>query len=234
MKRQVRRYREESNLGFKVPTTLIGLQIPHEFTKIGLQPFLLHDSGAETGNNRILIFGSKESQLWLNDFDAVFADETFKAAPPIFAQFYVMIGFNETSAFPGLYALLPGKSQVVYETLLREVKKLCPNMKPSRIMTDFETAATNTFRNNFKNAKVIGCFFHFKQALLRRFQKHDAVWKTYNVDLLSTLQIHMIFALTYVPPRDVLKSFDELVSTNFSKLPTMPMRTKTWMNLLQR
>jgi len=104
------------------PASLIQLEIPEEFRTIGVNnKFLLHDSGVETENRRMLIFGSEESQMWLNYSTAVFAVGTFKAASPIFAQLYVIIGLNEVSAFPCLFALLPGKSQSVYEPRMHQV-----------------------------------------------------------------------------------------------------------------
>jgi len=128
---------------------------------------------------------------------------------------FVLIGLKDESAFPCLYALLPGKSQGIYESMMRQVKNLCPNLKPTYIMTDFELAAANVFRSVYKNAKGIGCYFYFKQAVLRKFQKYNDIWKSYKKDLNFTQQMHMLFALAYVPPADVLRSFDDLLATDF-------------------
>ena len=88
------------------------LVIPNEYkiyvTSDG-QPeeFLIADSGQE--NDRILIFGRKSWINILRDSDVWFADGTFKMAPPLFYQVYVIMARKYDGVFPILYALLPNK-----------------------------------------------------------------------------------------------------------------------------
>jgi len=185
LKRRVQRNRKRTCGNLKPPTSLDDLNIPDEL-KLSSHGkcFILYDSKEATRlyTNRTIIFGSEESVNWLNTSSAIFADGTFNAAPPMFAQLYTIIGLRNSNAFPCLYALLSGKTQSVYDSLIKEVNKLCPNLKPTSILTDFEKASSNAFSANFKTSKFLGCFFQFKQATMRRFQNNNAIWKLYKSD----------------------------------------------------
>jgi len=219
LKKSVRTHRSGNQRQVrKKPASLSELEIPNDFhfTKHG-SLFLQFDTGMNTGNRRILCFGTPDSIAWLNNSTTVFADGTFKAAPQLFQQLYVIEGFLEPKVFPCLYFLLPAKSEAVYELMIKEVKNLCPNLNPTTIMTDFEPASINAFKKAWKNSKNFGCFFHFKQAIIQNFQKHDAVWKCYKQDLSITLTLNMLLALAYVPTADVLEAFDDLMGTEYFK-----------------
>jgi len=112
---------------------------------------------------------------------------------------------------------LPAKTELIYEAMLKQVKVVCRKLNPVRIMTDFETAATDSLKKTFNNAKMNGCFFHFKQAIIRNFQKHDAVWSTYKKDFTTTLTLNMLLALAYVKIEDVPQAFDDLMASEYFK-----------------
>jgi hypothetical protein len=74
---------------------------------------LLHDSGLSP--DRILIFGrslniSHQSDMW-------YADGTFKIAPPLFSQVYILLAKYLDDVHLLLYALLPDKRSQTYERL---------------------------------------------------------------------------------------------------------------------
>ncbi|KAG3124576.1 hypothetical protein PC116_g32747, partial [Phytophthora cactorum] len=43
-------------------------------------------------------------------------------------------------------------------------------MTPTEIVCDFEFSLISSVQHQFPNAEVVGCFFHFKQALRRRLK----------------------------------------------------------------
>jgi hypothetical protein len=49
----------------------------------------------------------------------------------------------------------------VLKALIKEAKINNLELNPERIMTDFELAATNSFRKNFPGILSKGCLFHF-------------------------------------------------------------------------
>ena len=93
LKRTLQRQREKENAAPAQPTSLEELVIPLEYTKTGKgDNFLLYDSGPNL--HPILILGTHRniemlaaSQIWL-------ADGTFKTAPLLFGQVYVIHGLR--------------------------------------------------------------------------------------------------------------------------------------------
>ena len=71
--------------------------------------------------------------------------------------------------FPCIFALLPNKKESTYNTLLRKLLEIKPDLNPKTIMVDFEKAAINSFENNF-NVVISGCFFHLSQNIWRKIQ----------------------------------------------------------------
>ncbi len=73
-------------------------------------------------NQRILIFGREYHSTWSDQMTEIFLDGTFKIAPPLFSQVYVISAKRGGYVFPVLYALLPNKQAVTYSHLFGTVK----------------------------------------------------------------------------------------------------------------
>ncbi|EGZ27081.1 hypothetical protein PHYSODRAFT_475293 [Phytophthora sojae] len=54
-------------------------------------------------------------------------------------------------------------------------------MDPAFIACDFEQARMNAVKHQFPRAKVIGCLFHFKQALRRKMRKLGITEREVNI-----------------------------------------------------
>ena len=70
-------------------------------------------------------------------------DGTFDAVPLLTYQRYTIHGLVGDIAPPLLFALLPNKNTLCYDTLLELGKNVCPEISPKLILTDFEKAAIN-------------------------------------------------------------------------------------------
>ena len=76
--------------------------------------------------------------------------------------------FNEqTDAYvPVFYVLMTSKSEQVYSYALRWVEAtIGRKIAPSTITCDFEVALQNAISKNFSQVAIIGCLFHWKQAI---------------------------------------------------------------------
>ena len=80
------------------------------------------------------------------------ADGTFKTAPLLFTQLYVihaLLGgpdlMKDGHLLPSLFILLPNKSEAIYTRMWQNVQLLCPQADPSEMLLDFEKAAINSF-----------------------------------------------------------------------------------------
>ena len=70
---------------------------------------------------------------------------------------------------PILYILMTNKSQKMYRNALEWVFKLSGRRaNPKTITCDFEQALLGAITGNFPYSKIIGCLFHWKQAICRK------------------------------------------------------------------
>ena len=60
--------------------------------------------------------------------------------------------------FPCIYALLPNKTEAIYDKLFKKLLEIEPLLNPLTIMVDFEKAAINALEENFISV-ITGCFF---------------------------------------------------------------------------
>lgn len=139
----------------------------------------------------------------------LYVDGTFKSAPPLFAQVYVVLAEIYGAVIPVVYGLLPNKTRQTYSNFTRMLLEIAPNMQPTRILCDFEIAAVSAFRERFPNATICGCYFHLAQNM----QKHLAqqgLRERYNNEADFALQAKMILALAFVPIPQINKAIDQL------------------------
>jgi len=86
-----------------------------------------------------------------------------------FTQYmYILNTLTTNSLIPTVYALLPNKSQKTYVHPLNQLKKFISTLSPKLIMSDFEIASVNAFKEVFPNLKQKGCHFHFSQCVWRK------------------------------------------------------------------
>jgi len=201
------------------PNSLIELHIPSSFQWIqssdGNTKFLMYDAGSDADKNRFLIFSTEKNLSILQDCEDIFSDGTFSITPNLFEQLYSIHGNVHGSIFPLVYVLMPSKKQHLYEEALTEIRKLAPNFNPHTIMTDFEKASINAYENIFTGISHRGCFFHLSQCIWRRLQRISEARKRYCSDPDFARNCHMIGALAFVPPEDVVTAFEKLEQSDF-------------------
>jgi MULE transposase domain len=224
LKKTVRRARQEVRQELPNPSRVEKLVIPEEIRKIkkkedqsGLlsEKFLLYDSGDSDINdsNRIIIFSTEKNLNILSEVEHWFADATFKLSPKLFFQIFTIHAIYINNVMPLVYVLMTNKTKESYLKVMYELIKLRPNLDPSTIMTDFELAMINAFKQVFPNAIQIGYYFHHKQCLLRKMQDERYVLGKYNSNSQFKLKVKMLSALAFVPISDVIATFDELINS---------------------
>jgi len=67
--------------------------------------------------------------------------------------------------------LCEARTQLVYKSIWKEVVKLAPDLQRNLgfIMCDYEKALMNAVQEQFPNASIQGCWFHYCQVLLNIF-----------------------------------------------------------------
>ena len=178
LKQTIRRARKRALNVPPEPERFNTLVIPESYKKTNKgDEFLQYDSGTDIEDQRILIFGTASNIEVLNTSNIWMADGTFKTAPNLFYQLYVIHALKggpnileDGHLLPCWFVLLSNKSENIYALMWNEIKFVCPQACPSHLIVDFEQAAINAFYLNLPGTQVKGCFFHLTQNMWRKIQ----------------------------------------------------------------
>lgn len=82
------------------------------------------------GNSKILIFARQQFLDLLADTDNWLGDGTFKSAPPLFTQLFIIHAKwrNTHRVVPCIYAILPDKRESTYTAMFHEVVQFLINL----------------------------------------------------------------------------------------------------------
>ncbi|XP_057334184.1 uncharacterized protein LOC130673240 [Microplitis mediator] len=139
------------------PKTLEELVIPDLYKMTNNNElFLLHDSGSAA--DRFLIYATSKNLELLCECKSWFCDGTFNSVPLIFKQLYTIHGMYGDKVLPLVYILAPNKSEKIYSRALSVIKNRQKNLKPQRVMVDFERAFINAFKSKFPECIITGSF----------------------------------------------------------------------------
>jgi hypothetical protein len=174
MEKSVSRKRQQEGV-LKIPHSLEEIIIPENLKySLAGSMFLLHDSGA-ADPGRFLMFSTEMDCSRLANCSTWMADGTFRSAPSMFLQLWVVHGIYHGRVLPFCFFLLPDKRQETYDRavtlLLDQIDTVQPGKRPTNFLMDFEKAVENTIRATIPTAIVRGCFFHHSQAIWRKCQQ---------------------------------------------------------------
>ena len=215
LKRTIQRQRVRHLAAPAQPTSLEQLVLPAEYqlTAKGEQ-FLLYDSGPDT--QRMLIFGTQRNLEMLKLAEHWMADGTFKTAPPLFSQVYVVHALRggaqlmrDGHLLPSLFVLLPNKTEATYRRMWEQIRLLCPLAQPKEMLLDFEKAAINSFEQVWPETVVKCCFFHPTQNVCRKVQA-AGMQADDSQDEELAIRIRQLPALAFAHPYDVHELFAEV------------------------
>ncbi|XP_065312834.1 uncharacterized protein LOC135922375 [Gordionus sp. m RMFG-2023] len=213
MKRIIHRTRSSNSFAPPNPSSLIELVIPHEYSITDkYEDFILHDDGPVP--DRVIIFGTRKNLDFLASCEHWFSDGTFKSSPPLFMQIYTIHGIRNNNVLPLIYILTNRKD---YETYKRIFTIISDNLisTPKKIMTDFEISSVKAFNVVFPNSQHKCCYFHFGQSFWRNIQKYPEISHKYKTDVEFNIQLRMMVCLAFVPPLNVVETFELLINSEF-------------------
>ena len=117
------------------PVTLTQLVLPqnsiyreYEYQPGQMEPFLVADG--PHGPTNILILGRRSNLDLLERPRRWYIDGTFRIAPPIFSQVFLVLAEEHGGVHPVVYGLLPDMSRVTYNRFFDMLLNLRPNLNP--------------------------------------------------------------------------------------------------------
>ena len=177
--------------------------------------FLMKESEVLGTSHKILLFTTQynirklcESKFWLYD-------GTFAVTPRIFYQLFTIHGYvgyeTNGTCVPLVYALLSGKSEAVYHQLFKDLMTIIQEQNveimAQWIISDFELAPAKAIKC-FLDVEIAGCWFHFKQAVMRNMP--TPLKNEYDKNLLFNVKIKQLCALAYLDPKIIQDEFIKL------------------------
>ena len=208
--RQIRRVRSGQTHSMNY-SNISQISFTDEQTTCNDENILLHDSGPEDPS-RFFIFGSAMAIDFMRRSNIIQSDGTFKVAPRLFEQLYVIHGTFSEVTVPVFFVLMPNRTEETYKKVFAKIVEICGGEFSSNlIITDFEIAAINAYHatNPFSECTLQGCYYHFQQSHYKKIQNLGLA-KRYNNELEFACDIRLLSSLAFVPINDVRNVFDSV------------------------
>ena len=175
-----------------------------EFSELVIQsPFSSnHRLTIREGNETAVLFASDQMITKLKEAETVHFDATFKVVPRIFYQLLTVFIRYKGHVIPALHILMSAKNEELYTAVLSAVHSFIPEFNPSIAMCDFEKASRNAFKTVFPYTTIVGCWFHFTQAVYHKI-KELGLCKLYKVNKEFKKWIHQLMSLPFLTEEDI-------------------------------
>ena len=153
-----------------------------------------------------------------------------KVCPDDYYQLFTLHAMMTNAIIPLVYGLLIGKSHDDYNQFFEQLFEQ-DNFQPESIMTDYEGGTIKSVKEMLPSVLhkgmfsatqrkekliktfVIGCLFHFSQAVWRQVQ-NKGLATIYREDECFRLKVKKLIALAFVAVDDVTTAFD-LIAAEF-------------------
>ena len=123
------------------------------------------------GENRIIAYASDYLLDILFKSSRWHADGTFKSAPELFAQVYLIHAWNLGEMHPCDFMPMLDRTKPIHKKMLSKLQESSEkNLHPSKSFLDFEQGAIKAFKEEFPGVDFKGCNFHFTQCIWRKIQ----------------------------------------------------------------
>ena len=123
---------------------------------------------------RCVVYGNPALFGCLKGKVHLFIDATFRCTPHPFYQTLIIMVFDENTEVyvPILFILMTCKSGWAYWNALHLAKvAIGCKLDPLTVTCDFESALIKGVEDQFQDARIVGCLFHWKQAIRRKMVK---------------------------------------------------------------
>ena len=125
---------------------------------------------------RHLMFATAEQLQLLSSAKTWYVDGTFKLCRAPFTQLFSINVFvrqgDHAKQVPALFVLMSGRKKSDYKKILKNLLEILPTApRVHQVTMDFERAVWRAFQHVFPDVHLMGCLFHWNQALWRKVQE---------------------------------------------------------------
>ncbi|CAF4868865.1 unnamed protein product, partial [Rotaria socialis] len=197
--------------------------------------FLLYDSNvvqvpyasAPPEVGRLLIYASDLQLDILSKSNRIGSDGTFETAAQISHQNYIIIGeVEEKHPVPLIFCLCEHKNYETYKLIIKVLKTAVINLKldlkPVYWMSDYESALTKAIKEELPNTQLLGCAFHFSQAIYRNIQGKGLQDAYQNLEVVRQV-LRQIMALAFVPSDQITRVYYDVIKPQLNNVPAKPI-----------
>ena len=184
---------------------------PEDFCQlIPDSPFVhLFKGSVNSGGAYAVIFASDFMLMKLKVADQIQFDATFYTVPSIFYQLFTIFISFHGHCIPAIHVLMQSKTEELYAIVLMKIREIIPEFSPKIAVCDFERAPRNVFSHYFPEINIIGCWFHFTQAIWKKTQLLGLASR-YKTDKVFANWLRKLMALPLLPESDILGAFSLL------------------------
>lgn len=159
---------------------------------------------------RSMAFSSHALLQRVSHCSTFLVDGTFKCVPKFFCQLLTIHGYYLEEWHALIQILVPDKRYDSYVEVLTQLANFMDSHDHrindhTTVVTDFEIGLSNAFARVFPQTTVVGCTFHYGQAIFRHVQA-VGLQTDYQQDIEVKRTVHRILSMPLVPPDMVSKN----------------------------
>ena len=106
------------------------------------------------------------------------------------------------------------KTEELYSAVILKLLELIPGFSPRLAVSDFEKAPRNAFLYFFPQMKMIGCWFHFTQAIWKKTQILG-LGKLYKTEEIYADWLRKLMVMPLLPQSEITSTFSVLEAQVF-------------------
>ena len=177
---------------------------PEDFCQLIVDSLFVHlcKRSVNSGGEYAVIFASDFMLMKLKVANQIQFDATFYTVPSIFYQFFTIFISFHGHCIPAIHVLMQNKTEDLYAIVLMKICEIIPEFSPKIAVCDFERAPRNVFSQYFPEINIIGCWFHFTQAIWKKTQLLGLASK-YKTDQVFANWLRKLMALPLLPEREI-------------------------------
>ena len=123
---------------------------------------------------------------------------------------------------PAIHCLMTSKSQELYIAILDRNFSNLPNFKPMTVLSDWESAPRNSFKEIYPNININGCWFHYTQHIWAKVQKLGLT-QSFHDNIEITKFVKQLMAIPFLPASLISPTYLFIQAPDLSAKESMKM-----------